>query len=76
LFSFLLTLGDLGSVEELLEEKSVNINAPGAQNRTALHRAVGKGHDSVTEFLIENGANVNCVDAGNLTPLYVNPYHC
>jgi len=61
-------LGDIGSVEDLIAE-GVNPNVRGAQNRTPLHRAVGKGHNDVVSFLLDSGADTNLVDGGGLTPL-------
>lgn len=61
--------GDLGLVEDIIRGGECDVNEPGAQSRTALHRAVGKGFDNVVKFLLENGADVNCRDANGLTPL-------
>lgn len=62
--------GDLGTVEDLLNDPNEDVNARGAQQRTPLHRAVGKGHDSVVQHLIDKKADVNLTDGGGLTPLH------
>jgi hypothetical protein len=62
--------GDLASVEDLLAQGE-DVNSRGAQNRTPLHRAVGKGHNGVVRLLIQKGADLSLLDQGGLTPLYV-----
>jgi hypothetical protein len=42
--------------------------------RTALHLASSQGHLSIVEFLLEKGADVNCVDRMGFSPLVV-PCH-
>jgi ankyrin repeat protein len=56
-------------VVELLEQGD-DVNCRGAQMRTPLHRAVGKGHNSCVEVLIKHNADLNLVDGGGLTPLH------
>lgn len=60
--------GDVGGVEECLANGE-EIDLKGAQNRTALHRAVGKGHNPVVQLLISKGADIHVTDQGGLTPL-------
>ena len=36
---------------------------------TALHAAAQYGHTNVVELLLSNGANVNAIDASDMTPL-------
>jgi hypothetical protein len=62
--------GDIASVEDLLAQGE-DVNCRGAQNRTPLHRAVGKGHNAVVSMLIKQGADLTMLDQGGLTPLYV-----
>lgn len=64
------SLGDLASVEDLLAQGE-DVNSRGAQNRTPLHRAVGKGHNAVVQQLIRSGADLSLLDQGGLTPLSV-----
>ncbi|KAG5684221.1 hypothetical protein PVAND_013459 [Polypedilum vanderplanki] len=40
-------------------------------NRTPLHQAVIVGSLMTSEFLILNGANINCTDSRNYTPLHL-----
>ncbi len=48
------------------------VNIPGAQNRTPLHRAIGGGLDKkqIVELLLAKKANPNLQDVGGLTPLH------
>ncbi len=63
--------GEREAVADLIEVQKVDVNALGAQNRTALHKAVGKGSYDVVDYLLQHGADVTMRDAGGLTPLYV-----
>ena len=65
--------GDLASVEDLLAQGE-DVNSRGAQNRTPLHRAVGKGHNAVVQQLIRQGADLSLIDQGGLTPLSGNTH--
>jgi len=55
---------------ELLDSGAHTVNCRGAQNRTPLHRAVGKGHNDVVRMLIEKKADLSLVDSGGLTALH------
>jgi len=61
--------GELQAVEELIEQGE-DVNSKGAQNRTALHRAVGKDFEVIVKFLLEHQADCTAVDSGGLTPLH------
>lgn len=39
--------------------------------RTALHLASSQGHLNIVEFLLDKGADVNCVDRMGFSPLVV-----
>ena len=48
----------------------LNLNEKGGWNgSTALHKAAEYGRVDVTEFLMTKGADVNCTNEGNYTPL-------
>ncbi|CAK4076071.1 unnamed protein product [Aphanomyces euteiches] len=48
----------------------MDVNAPGAADRRALHRAAGGNHAELCTILIERGAEVNCPDKSGRTPLH------
>ena len=41
----------------------MDVNAPGAQGRTALHRALGAGHLELCQYLFDSGADAKILDA-------------
>ena len=53
--------GDKGNVLQILEEKTVEVNAPGAAERRPLHRAAGGNHAELCTIFLDNGADVNIV---------------
>jgi ankyrin repeat protein len=59
----------MATVEELLEAGD-DPNCRGAQQRTPLHRAVGKGHNDVVRLLLDKKADISISDGGGLTPLH------
>ena len=59
--------GDRGGIVEALSS-GINVNAPGAANRSAIHRAVGGGHREIVELLIEKGAQTNYQDKSGRSP--------
>jgi len=63
-------LGEAATIEALIEEDRNCVNARGANNRTALHKAVGKNFVEVARLLIDNGADITLVDGAGMTPLY------
>ena len=68
--------GDIEEVKKWIEgppdegEDLVDVNAPGAQDRRALHRAAGAGHLELCKYLVEKGALVNQVDKTGRTSLH------
>jgi ankyrin repeat protein len=61
--------GEMDNVEAALDG-GTDINAEGAQNRCAIHRAIGGGHARIVEFLIEKGADIHKVDKGGKNPMH------
>lgn len=61
-----------GDVQECLEalRSGVAVNAPGAQGRTALHRALGGGFSECARTLIASGADPLISDAMKRTALH------
>eukprot|EP00004_Rigifila_ramosa_P000545 TRINITY_DN1056_c0_g1_i1.p1 TRINITY_DN1056_c0_g1~~TRINITY_DN1056_c0_g1_i1.p1 ORF type:complete len:253 (+),score=37.39 TRINITY_DN1056_c0_g1_i1:42-761(+) len=66
--------GDLSEVLELLNPTDgsppADPNAPGANNRTPLHRAAGSGSEPVVAALISAGADLRAKDSSNRTVLH------
>jgi len=61
--------GDIDGVREALKNASVDVT--GSDGRTALHMAAWRAHDEVAQLLIERGANVNCKDKKDWTPMHL-----
>lgn len=61
-----------GQSQEAKEEvdNGVDVNIPGAQKRTPLHKAVGGCHADIVEMLLTAGANSEVLDKGGKTPLH------
>lgn len=58
--------GDLEAVKVWVEhppegEDAIEVDAPGAADRRAIHRAAGAGHTQICAYLVEKGSNVNIV---------------
>jgi len=62
--------GDDAQVQEIISSGEVEVNAPGAAERRALHRAAGAGHTSVCKLLAENGATIDVADKAGRTALH------
>mmetsp|Transcript_25288 Transcript_25288/g.42362 ORF Transcript_25288/g.42362 Transcript_25288/m.42362 type:complete len:86 (+) Transcript_25288:124-381(+) len=62
-------LGKDDDVIELLKN-GVDPNLRGAQNRRAIHRAVGNGHHELVQILIEFKADVEAKDNNGYTPMH------
>lgn len=62
--------GDIDKIKKLLN-KNVNVNVTDSAGYTALHYAARNGHCDTVEFLIQQGACVNCqTKSGKDTPLH------
>jgi ankyrin repeat protein len=57
----------------LLLQASALINAVDNLGDTALHKAVAAGHTTNAEFLVQQGANINAVNAAGQSPLHLVP---
>jgi len=62
--------GDLDECKRLLENKLVDIDTTTCDSLTGLHEAAIVGNEQLAEYLIENGANINCRDNEGWTPLH------
>ena len=62
--------GDVNQVEELIKSGEIDVNALGAQDRTALHRACGSNQREVLDLLLGLGANKDQSDKAGRTPLH------
>lgn len=62
--------GDEPRVRELIAEGSPHEPGFNDATRIALQRVVGRGHEPLTQLLLENGAAVNVVKKGEVPPLY------
>eukprot|EP00924_Labyrinthula_sp_SR-Ha-C_P000240 maker-scaffold_25-snap-gene-1.40-mRNA-1 protein AED:0.43 eAED:0.44 QI:0/0/0/1/1/1/3/0/164 len=62
--------GETSTVEELIKSGEIDVNAKGAQDRTALHRACGGNHIECIDLLISLGANKDQADKAGRTPLH------
>ncbi len=61
--------GNVDGIEELLNQ-GFNIDAVGADKRTAVHVSAFYGDRSMIEFLVDHNANVKTCDVNGNTPLH------
>ena len=52
-------------------QAACNIEAVTANQNTALHLALGKGHTRIVERLVGYGSSLNCKDKDGDTPLHI-----
>lgn len=62
--------GDMVGVENALDDDRIDIDAPGAQKRTALMRACGANHTEMVKFLIGRGACTTQIDNSGRSPMH------
>lgn len=62
--------GELPTIEELIKSKQVEVDAKGAQERTALQRACGANQLECVKLLLDFGADKNKTDKAGRTPLH------
>ena len=60
---------DLTACQDALAD-GAEIDALGAQGRTALHRALGSGSVEVNKYLLDTGANPQIIDAMKRSSLH------
>jgi len=61
--------GDIKEVKRMVEKDKVPAQSVDYDRRSALHLAAAEGHSEVSEYLIQQGANVNSIDRFGRTPL-------
>lgn len=62
--------GDIQECERLLNAKLVDINVTTSDYLTGLHEATICGNAQLVEYLLNNGADINCCDYEGWTPLH------
>lgn len=62
--------GDMNECQRLLSEKLIDINVTTCDGLTGLHEAAICGNTQMVEYLINQGANINCCDNEGWTPLH------
>ena len=68
-------IGDLQSIQQMLEQDPGKLNATDGENYTALHWACMRGHWDVARYLIKLGANLNIKGGDGGTPLQWAVHH-
>ncbi len=63
-------LGNLGRIQELLNDEPGLINARGAHGIPLLYFPVIRDHKKISAYLLQRGANPNAASPGGLTPLH------
>lgn len=62
--------GDINECERLLNENLIDINVTTCDGLTGLHEAAICGNAQMVEYLLNQGANINCCDNEGWTPLH------
>lgn len=62
--------GDLSECKRMLDDKLIDINATTCDGLTGLHEAAICGNIELLEFLLKQGANIDCCDNEGWTPLH------
>ena len=62
--------GDEPKVRDLIQECGARSDRVKDALRVALQKVAGRGHESLTRFLVEEGAEVNAAAEGEVPPLY------
>lgn len=57
------------NVTERLIEFGANVNFSNEHGQTALHTVAKNGDMDIITLLVKNGANVNAIEQGNITPI-------
>jgi hypothetical protein len=68
-------IGDLKSVQRILEQDPDKLNATDKEKYTALHWACMRGHWDLAQYLIEKGADLNIKGGDGGTPLQWTVHH-
>lgn len=66
----IVTDGDVKAMSEILESGMIDVNKMSPSGLTALHQSAIDGNLACAETLVAKGANVNCTDCENWTPLH------
>src|SRR6185436_20006259 len=67
--------GDQTVVRSLIQQ-GADVNAPGVDGSTPLHRAVFADHLDVASMLVKAGARVSAVDRYGVTPIALASINC
>ena len=63
-------LGQLETVQGILDQKSVGVNDKNSAHETSLHHACAVGHNGIVHMLLINGASMYARDSYNNAPIH------